>query len=396
MKTASAWSTSDNTEAAVGGVYDKVRRELDGAPDWLVVYTSVKHDCELVMNALRRLAPGVPVHGGTSCLGVMTEEGLHTAGGTGLGVFGLKDPEGRYGVGAAENCDDPRAAGADAMRKALAASGVPGRTPAMIWLTSAPGTEEDVLKGIEEVAGSRVPIAGGSSADNTIAGEWKQFTHEKVYSGGVVVTALFPSTRIHSCFRSGYYPTEHSGIVTGASGRTLHTIDNRPAAEVYNAWTGGAIKEFMSGGNVLGVTSLHPLGRPQEIAAMTFYRLSHPETVTAEGGLTLFTNVEAGEKIVLMSGSRASLVARSGVVAGYALEKDGISPERVAGALVIFCAGCMLTLQDEMERAVARIRESLGGNPFLGAFTFGEQGCLVDNTNYHGNLMTSVIVFERD
>lgn len=395
MKIANAWSTAENTEEAVRTAYDKVYRELDGPPDWLVVYTSVKHDVLAVMNTLHRIAPDVSLHGGTSCLGVMTEDGFHTVNGVGLGLFGLKDPAGRYGVGSIENSDDPRAAGAAAAREALAAAGVTDKAPAMIWLTSAPGVEEDVLSGIEDVVGSHVPIAGGSSADNTISGEWKQFVNGRVYSRGIVVSALFPSTRLHSCFRSGYYPTGHSGVVTGASGRILHTIDNRPAAEVYNEWTDGGLKGRAIGDNVLEATALRPLGRPKEIGAMTLYRLSHPETLTANGGLSLFTNIEVGEKIALMSGSRAGLIARSGVIAGYALERAGISSDQVAGALVIFCAGCMLTLQDEMEKAASRIREALGGNPFLGAFTFGEQGCLVDNTNYHGNLMTSVIVFER-
>ncbi len=396
MKTANAWSTSNNTEGAVSAAYDKVCRELGGPPDWLVVYTSVGHDCAVVMNTLHRLAPTVPVHGSTSCQGVMTEDGFHAVNGVGLGVFGLADPSGRYGVGSAANTENPRAAGAAAAREALDAAGVAGKSPALIWLTSTPGVEEDVLKGIEDVVGVHVPIAGGSSADNTIAGEWKQFTNGKVYSRGIVVTALFPSTRIHTCFRSGYFPTAHAGVVTGASGRTLQTIDNRPAAAVYNEWTGGAIAGCAVGDNILELSALQPLGRPRDIGAMTLYRLSHPETLSADGGLTLFTNVEVGEKIVLMSGSRAGLVVRSGVVAGYALERAGILPDQVAGALVIFCAGCMLALQEEMERAAARIRDALGGNPFLGAFTFGEQGCLVDNVNYHGNLMNSVIVFERD
>jgi hypothetical protein len=80
---------------------------------------------------------------------------------------------------------------------------------------------------------TNIPIAGGSAADNTIEGHWNQFANGVVYSGGVVVTAMFPSTGVHSFFWSGYYTTEHRGTVTQASGRTIHTIDNRPAAEVY-------------------------------------------------------------------------------------------------------------------------------------------------------------------
>jgi hypothetical protein len=396
VKVATAWSTSVNTEEAVSAAYAQVRHKLGGPPDWLAVHASVAHDGSVLINTLHEVAPAVSVHGGTSCLGVMTEEGFHAADGVGLGLLGLSDPTGRYGVGVEGSGLDPREAGAAAARKAMAVAGRPGESPDLIWLTCTPGSEEKVLQGIEGVVGSNVPIAGGSAADKTIEGHWKQFANGEVYSNSVVVTAMFPSTGAHSFFWSGYYTTEHRGTVTKASGRTIHTIDNRPAAEVYNEWTYGTIKDSLNGGNVLADTTLHPIGRrAKKIGGVTFYRLSHPEAVTPKGGLSLFTDIEAGEKIVLMAGSQLDLIARSGVVARHALKKGALSPDQAAGGLVIFCAGCMLAIQDRMEEVVANVRDALGGNPFLGAFTFGEQGCFVDGANYHGNLMMSVIVFER-
>lgn len=396
MKISTAWSTLPDTEQAASTAYATLQHELGGSPDWLVVYASVKHDSTTLMDTLRRLAPGVPIHGSTSCLGVMTAVGFHASDGVGLGLFGLRDAGGKYGVAAAENGLNPRAAGAAATHQALAAANCPGDTPQIIWLTCTPGTEEQVLQGIQDVVGPNVPIAGGSSADNTIEGHWQQFANGQSYSNAVVVTAMSPSTPVHYAFWSGYYATEHRGRVTQASGRTIHTIDHRPAAEVYNEWTQGAIGNALHGGNVLGDTTLHPLGRlAQKIGGVVFYRLSHPEVVTEQGGLRLFTNVETGEEIVLMMGSRHDLVARVGILAKTALRRHSLSPSRVAGALVIYCAGCMLAVQDRMDKVAANIREALGGNPLLGAFTFGEQGCFVDGANYHGNLMASVVVFER-
>ncbi len=92
MKTATAWSTSTNTEEAVSAAYAQLERELGEAPDWLAVYASVKHDGLALMNALRSVAPAVPLHGSTSCLGVMTEEGFHVDDGVGLGLLLLVRP----------------------------------------------------------------------------------------------------------------------------------------------------------------------------------------------------------------------------------------------------------------------------------------------------------------
>ena len=59
------------------------------------------------------------------------------------------------------------------------------------------------------------------------------------------------------------------------------------------------------------------------------------------------------------------------------------------------CAGCMMAVQNEMEEVVRQFREALGGQPFLGLHTFGEQGCALLGENTHANLMMSIIVFER-
>jgi hypothetical protein len=207
---------------------------------------------------------------------------------------------------------------------------------------------------------------------------------------------MYPSTATYYTFQNSYSMTQTSGLITRAQGRTLYEIDGRAAAEVYNEWTNGAIEQFMSGGNVLAATSLYPLGRfVSEVGGSAFHRLAHPETVTEDGALTLFANVEAGETLVLMAGTEGTLVSRAGRLAQAALNVGRISADQIAGALVVYCAGCMLTVQDQMDEVVSSLNTALGEKPFVGTFTFGEQGCFLSGENYHGNLMISVVVFGR-
>ena len=42
----------------------------------------------------------------------------------------------------------------------------------------------------------------------------------------------------------------------------------------------------------------------------------------------------------------------------------------------------MLAVQEEMDGVVQQMRAALGDAPFLGTFTFGEQGCFVGGDNY--------------
>ena len=63
------------------------------------------------------------------------------------------------------------------------------------------------------------------------------------------------------------------------------------------------------------------------------------------------------------------------------------------GGLVIYCGGCMLHVRERMPEVVDQVVKAMGGAPFVGAFTFGEQGAIIDNCNRHGNLMVSALTF---
>jgi hypothetical protein len=396
MKTATGFSTDSNTVMAIRHAMKMVEADLETKPDLLIVYTSITHDIDLIRNEINIISPDTQIHGGTSCLGVMTRKGFHSVGGTGLGVMGISNPDGNFGTGMKQIGDNPRLAGAEAISQALALAQRSGEPPALVWLNSAPGFEEETLLGIQDVIGASVPIAGGSTGDNTIEGNWKQFNREEVFSDGVIVTAMYPSEGVCMSFHSGYSPSDKTGIVTKVDGRTLYEIDGKPAAEVYNKWTNGAVDEFMNGGNVLAATSLYPIGRVAgKMGEIDYHRLSHPETVTADGALTLFSVMEKGDEITLMTGTRENLVSRAGIVAKAALEIGRTSKEKICGGLIVYCAGCMLTVQDEMDRVAQEITNEIDAS-FLGVFTFGEQGCFYSGENYHGNLMISVVLFKKE
>ncbi len=396
MEIASSFSTSSDTAAVLKDAYTNLENKLGGRPTWLAVHGTYQHSGEVITRTLASLAPGVPFQGGTSCLGVMTEAGYHSDQGVGLGLFGIRDPEGTYAVGTSESKTLSSYSGREAITKALEKA-PPNKPPALVWITCAPGDEEWILAGIEEgLGGAKTPVIGGSSADNTVEGNWYQLTNGQVLRNGVVVTAMYPSKPVRYAFDNSYIPTAHKGIVTKASGRTIYKINHRPAAEVYNEWTNGVVNGYLDGGNILAASTLYPLGR---MAVWTqgavHYQLSHPAAVVEDRALSLFTRVEVGEKIVLMESSARDLVNRIDRVTSRALAGITAPDRQIAGALVIYCAGCMLAVQNELPELAGRFSEALAGRPFLGLFTFGEQGCALLGENTHANLMMSAIVFEK-
>ncbi|MCH2163282.1 MAG: FIST C-terminal domain-containing protein [Marinovum sp.] len=356
-------------------------------------FVSVHLNCELDQTALPNVAA---LHGATSCLGAMSHEGIHE----GLAAFVIEDADGDYGTATLEYGDDPKAAAQSAVREALNRADRPGETPDLIWLSSTPGVEEQVIDGIQSIVGDDVPIIGGSAADNSVEGNWFVFNEETRTQNGLTISVLFPSKPISFAYQNGYSPTTNEGVVTAANGRTIQAIDNRPAMEVFAEWTGGAVKGADAGGDpkaILSDSTLWPLGREvTKLSGVPFYLLAHPAVAQAGGEIDLFATVEVGEKLTSMAGTIDSLTDRAGRVAELACKLTPSSDRPVAGALMIYCGGCMLSVREELDRVVTGVNAALGNAPFLGAFTFGEQGPLVGAGNRHGNLMISCVVFEGD
>jgi hypothetical protein len=391
---ATAGNSPADTEAALGDALSTLVDSLGGTPDLLLVAASADHDRPSMAATLE--ATDVPwVHGFTSCMGCMTDQGMYGGGGVGMGLWAIRDPHGSYGTALLPMDADPRETGRRAIQEALEASGRSGELPALILLNPTPGFEELVLEGIQDIVGRGVPILGGSAADNDVVGGWGLFTKGLMTSAGVVLTVLFPSVDVAFSFRSGYMPTGERGVITESSGRTLKSIDGEPAARVYNRWTGGVLDSVLGdGGNALPLTSLNPLGRAiGEHDGFPQYQLSHPERVLPDGSLVLFTDVTTGDAVHAMSGSLSSLVARGARVVLSALERSPFDATDVSGTLVTYCAGCMLTVGERMGEVADEIRQAIPGVPFLGSFTFGEQGCFLGGENRHANLMISAIVF---
>lgn len=395
MKISTAWSVKKSGEEAAEEAFTSLMSKLTDPPDILLVHSSCLYDNTAVLKKLRRLAPETPTQGGTSCLGVMTEEGYFSREGRGLGLFSISDPDGAYGCGISPFGNDPLAATRSALEQAVKNAGRVGESPAAVIVSPAPGGEERVIEAIEEYIGPHVPIIGGSTADNDMSGQWQQFADETVVNNGVSIAVLYPTGDIGYAFHSGYEPTAHRGRVTRADGRTLFEIDGRPAARVYNEWTNGLIADLLpQGGSMVPAASFTPLGRAvSQVGGVSFFQLSYPAEALPGEALLIFTEVNQGDEVVLMRGDRESLVSRAGRVATVALDAAPFPAEEIQGALTLFCTGCMLVVQDRLDDIAENLRTSLHGVPFLGAFTLGEQGCFLGGENRHGNLMIAVLVF---
>lgn len=400
-----------HTATALNELADRLER-LRAQPSFLCVFYDANHDDREISAFFARRYPGVAMLGGSSCGGVMSEQGL--GGKASIGVLLVEDPAGDYGVSARRLSDKPAADAEQALYAALAQAGCPGELPELIWIYQAPGHEEQVLAGLRKVVGERCPILGGSSADNEVAGQWRQLGPDGPMDNGLVVGVLFSSGGISCAFQGGYEPAGPCGRVTGVSrhgsaaasdvpaghasrstGRCIQSIDHQPAAEIYNRWNGGLVGDKLQGGNILVETSMYPLGIDiGKIGDVTHYLIVHPDRILADGALSTFADIEEGSTLFSMRGDKGHLIERAGKVAEAAAGALPGGADSLAGGLVVYCAGCRIAVGEQMEGVSDAITRNFGGQPFIGCFTFGEQGQIL-NRNIHGNLMISAIAFGR-
>jgi hypothetical protein len=364
---------------------------ISGA-QWSVCYVTIDVDVREIVKRVRAINSKVDIFGCSSFNGVFTPDGFIR------GVHFLasyeEDEVSSYSVITECSADNALERTESICKQMKDNFGVPD----VILMHATPGFEERIIEGIEKVFDGDVRVYGGSAADDDISGKWFIFKNDVIVKEGVLLIGFKHRKKVYGAFLSGYLPTSHQGTVTKASGRIVYEIDGKPAALVYNEWTGGAISEYLDkGGVILSATTLSPIGRViSEVLGIKQYLLSHPHQVLPkEKAITFFSEFKEGDQIVLMKGYKSSLIDRVRQVVERAL---GVDKGRVklSGAIFVYCGGCVGAILDDIGEVVEEYKINVGNTPFVGAATFGEQGCFVgqEKHNKHGNLMANMIMFQ--
>eukprot|EP00930_Biecheleria_cincta_P058612 TRINITY_DN4441_c0_g1_i2.p1 TRINITY_DN4441_c0_g1~~TRINITY_DN4441_c0_g1_i2.p1 ORF type:complete len:607 (-),score=85.86 TRINITY_DN4441_c0_g1_i2:40-1860(-) len=389
-----------DTKQATANAYQKLVQALRGKTPILIVSNfTVSHDSKVVHQVLNDLADSSTAFlGCTSSAGIIINQFWHSNKDNGFGLFGIYDPDGRYEVGHATTADGVAAACKQALLNAKMDC-----PPDFIFVFPTPGNEESVLQQLEQAVGAKVPVIGGSSADNSVAGEWKQFSRTcGVSESGCVFALCWPSVLTYGGFCSGFGPSSHTGKITKMHDkRHVATIDGEPAATVYNRWAGGAFDKFMKekeDSNILAASTLTPLGVQygSDMDDEPMYVIIHPHLIKKKDqSFTTFKDLKEGDELVCMAGTRQNLTSRISVGVKKLLKTAPFQLEDVIGTYQIFCGGVMMAVKDDMPSVVENLGNALNWKPTMGACTFGEQGTFLDGTAGHGNLMFASLLFSR-
>ncbi len=364
------------------------RPDLDAwrAPVTLIVYTTQAFSQELVCSVRSRF-PDLNIIGISSFHGMLLADGFKR------GSYGVLF-EREDGIVSRSMAIDfngvanVRETVSNAMQEWVNdTQGVP-----LLFIHSPQGLEERIIEGINDAFSGNAQIFGATPANDSFLPNAFCFLNETCLTSGVVITQLFEERIVCTITCGGYLPTLKKGIVTSAQGRVIRTINDRPAADVYNEWTDGMFEAYIHRGCVLPRSAaLYPICREYEDARNGGW-LSHVYSADRqEKAIHRYSEVPEGSHIQLMRGTESSIVTHVGTAIKKALAQ--VENKRVAAALIMYCAGCGSIISDSMNLVCEQAAQAFGDIPCLGCMTYGEQGCLFQEKHYyHGNMMIEIVL----
>ncbi len=374
------YSTLPDPRAAASQIVDQAQLGLKDKPTLAILLSTVDYDLNTLVSTVQDCLGETPLWGGTSSSGVFTSSGWITGEKGAAALMLLTGVP--AGVGSAFAGSEPTSAAQSAVSQAINQAG--GTANAFLTMPAA-GQEDALMDAIREQA-PRKPVVGGASGEHGPAGSMRQFANGQVLQGGYSVAAIGGKESGYA-FLNGYQPTGKKAVITAASGRRIISLDNRPALDVYQEWT-GLPKEQISGGNILVSSTRLPLVlllEGQEISC-------HPVGGNEDGSIDTAVTQPVGATIELRENDLDGMIADVAEVVRAAAQKVS----QPSAVFLSHCAGRALALGDRINEVTDQVEKALGPVPLIGFLAFGEQGSVLLEQPMHANLSLAALVLGQN
>jgi hypothetical protein len=369
-------TTSTDPKAAAAELVQRAKAGLTSTPTLAILFATTQYDTEALVSGVADLLGDVPLWGGSSSTGVFQDVGWVTKEGGAAALMLIADRAAGVAVAPVDD-GDGYAAGKGA---ALAALKQLGGAPSALLTIAFMGPEEEILRGIADVAPG-VPVVGGTSSDHSPDGKFQQFANGHAYKDHFAIAAL--GGPIGYAFTNGYRPTGKKATVTKATGRTVLELDGRRAMDVYSEWVGRPESEI-GGGALVSFSVEYPLLFHKD--GITYS--AHPVNSNADGSMDFGAAMSPGMLLELGETSVNGLIAEAGNVAYKAALEVG-EPKAM---VLAHCGGRAIALGDRIGEISAELEHTVGHLPLIGYLAFGEQGVSVEGIPTHADLSLSALV----
>lgn len=352
------------------------------------LYTSCLSNIKDIIKGVKSVT-NIPVIGCTSSGGIIVPDGIISSDHGYSGMMTMADKELTVGVACREAGDNARLIGREVALEAVRNANMQ-TAPAYFYMIASPKEEEDYLMGIQDVIG-RVPMFGGSAADDTVEGKWKIICNDKIFADGVAVCFFYMQNDIVTEYTGAYRETKVSGIINKVEqNRTLVTIDNEMSLNKYASWINSS-PDKLRGTELLSASILHPLGVKDPVGNLTVVR--HPMIGNTNNTMNLGNKLVENTAVILLEATVDELINST----GEAMKKVRNSLATEAGAyLLVHCGGRKLGIGDRLAEVHKQLVNESKGVPFICIFTFGEYGHHENSANTCGGLMLSFTGFGKE
>jgi hypothetical protein len=260
----------------------------------------------------------------------------------------------------------------------------------LIGISDASADGEEILRGIEEVAGAAVNAFGGAAGDDYSFSETFVFTNGKDSGKAMVCIALDESkVQINGIATCGWKPVGTEKLVTKSEGNHVYTVDNMPVLDLTAKYGGIENVSPQNDGLLIEIAANFPLQLQREKGDPVM----RPGLVIDWSDRSYYTSgaVPQGSKVRFSLPPDFDVMEK--VVKSVENLKDTVMPE--ADAIVVFsCAGRILSLGPLMSKELEGIKE-VWNVPMAGMFSNAELGRATGGNLEMHNLTTCVIALKE-
>jgi hypothetical protein len=350
-------------------------------PRLLVVFASFGYDLPELLHGVHSVAGDVPVIGCSTA----GEIGPGPAQSRGVVVVALGGDFTVATTHAAGLREGAREVGERVARGLLPLPDTRYRATLMLTDTLA-GDQQEMIRGAYGVLGATIPLIGGGAGDDMRMETSYQFHNGRILQEAVVAATIGSDDPIGLAVRHGWRRSGDAMVVTGSAGSEVHTLDDRPALDVYLERHGA------------------PPGIETDPSAFVEFALTRPLTIARRGDaavrhvlgadpasrtLTCGGGIPRGAAAWLASGGVESTLAATDAACADAIGQLGEVP--LLALLVFDCVGRRAVLGEEGMLAERRfMAERAGIAPLAGFYSYGEIARTKGVVGFHNQTVLAV------
>jgi hypothetical protein len=377
-------------DAALETVFAECDAALAGAtPKAGMLLAAWEVDHQRAVDAVLARYPGIAL-AGSSTAGEMSSVMGFQQDSLELALFASDSVDVTVGLGR-EIARDPRAAVAEAVRQARAATALPP-TLCIVMPTIGVVDTRALLGALHDELGPAVPVLGGGATPESpvadpAATSGLQFAGHAVVDGGIAILLFSGPLDYAFGVETGWRGVGPRATVTGvaADGRVTE-IDGQAAVDFFERYLGSSEGQPPPIANPLAVFDAHD--------ASAFYLRTATDLDRASGSVAFFGPLPEGSTVQLTVAATDEIVegARASITDALARFPGGRPP---AAALLWSCATRRFLLGTRTRREVEAVRSVIGPDtPVAGFYCLGEIAPIVDGdvSQFHNATLVSVLL----